>query len=74
MKTIKAKYKIGDKVMMTADAIENYGFKYEGKTFKVSHVAVNKEQHPGFDTGVNEALYDLDGLSFSLYDYELYRA
>lgn len=69
------RFKVGDKVMMTNDALENYGFKYEGKKFTVSHVATNTSEHPGYDNGVKgQALYDLKELGFSLYDWEVYSA
>lgn len=69
---MRANFKIGDKVMMSAEALENYGFKYKGKVFTVSHVARNRAEHPGFDEGAGFALYDLKELNFSLYEWEIY--
>jgi hypothetical protein len=63
--------KIGDKVKMTRDAVENYGSQYAGQVFTISHVATNTNEHPGYDTGVGGKLYDLEGFNSSLYDYEL---
>ena len=67
---IKPEYKKGDKVRMTDDTVDNYGSKYRGKVFTITHVATSTDDHPGFDD-IGQALYDLKGLSFSLYDYEL---
>jgi hypothetical protein len=85
MKTnIRAKHRIGSKVTMTEGALQNYGDKYRGKTFTVSHVATKYMPaerfyaegrpagfHPGFDEGAGCALYDLNGLNFSLYEWEV---
>lgn len=62
--------KIGDKIKLTEDALDNYGQEYAGKTFRVTSVAKNKRQHQGYDEGVVGNLIDVDGLEFSLYDYE----
>jgi hypothetical protein len=66
--------KIGDTIEITTD---NYGEKWIGKKCKVTHVAYNKEQHPGYDEGVNikgeppMALVDTDCKKLgSLYEYE----
>jgi hypothetical protein len=46
----------------------------------ITHIATNREEHAGFDEGINEALYDLetfeDGVEIpcSLYEYELEEA
>ena len=64
--------------------LDNYGQKYAGKAFRVSHVATAYMPaaefyakgrpagfHPGFDGSANCALYDCDGLTFSLYEWEI---
>lgn len=72
--------KEGTKVIMTADALENYGDKYNGVVLVITHVAHNQNEHPGYDMGVYpQGLYDLkiqetgEDLHFSLYDWELVR-
>lgn len=59
-------------VVMTEDAIENYGKKYRGTIFKVTHTATKymsakeffakgrpEDYHPGYDSSVgNKPLYD----------------
>ena len=57
--------------MMSDDALDNYGKKYKNKQFTIDHVATSEDEHPGFDSGVGQALYDLKELEFSLYEYEL---
>lgn len=70
-------FKIGSHVVMTNDALENYGEEYDGVVFVVSYVSKSESDHPGYDRGMSpEWLYDLkseDGEDFglSLYDYEL---
>lgn len=80
-------HRIGTKVKMTRSAIENYGEKYAGKTFTVTHRA-NKYMpaaqfyakgqpegyHPGYDEEAGGFLYDLEGLNMSLYGWELENA
>jgi len=77
--------KIGDKCEMTKDAIDNYGIEYLGVIFTVEAVATkympakdffSKGMPEGFHPGYDEAaggdpLYDLEGLDFSLYDWEV---
>lgn len=64
--------KIGDKFMLTEDAIDNYGEQYRDKIFTVSHVATNTEQHRGYDNSMEGmALYDAEELNFSVYEYEI---
>lgn len=66
------KFKKGDVVIMTADAIDNYGSEYEGVPLVVTHVATkympSKDfyakgrpdgYHPGYDEGAGGGLYDL---------------
>lgn len=80
---MKTKLKVGDSFTLTPDAVENYGEKFSGKTFTVSHVATKympaaefyakgKPQgyHPGYDPS-GGALYDAHGLAFSVYDWEV---
>jgi hypothetical protein len=82
--TIRANHKTGDSITMTNNALDNYGQKYAGKLFRITHVATRympaKEFydngrptgfHPGFDESAGYALYDLDGLNFSLYEWEV---
>lgn len=69
---MKTKFKIGDKVYMAADAAEHYG-ESTNHEFTIEHVATSEAQHPSFDTGVNQPLYDLVGYPNSLYEYELRR-
>jgi hypothetical protein len=50
---------------------------YKGAILKITHVATNRSQHPGYDESMRgEALYDLVDLEgkavpFSLYEYEV---
>ena len=79
------KYRKGNKVKLTPDAIDNYGSEYRDRIFTISS-ASNKYMpakdffasgrpagyHPGYDEGVSPmGLYDLIGLEFSLYDWEI---
>lgn len=77
-------HKVGDSIQLTANALDNYGQQYAGKTFRVSHVATRSMPaaefyakgkpagyHPGFDAGAGCALYDCDGLGFSVYEWEI---
>ena len=64
--------KVGQEFTLTDDAIENYGERYRGKKFTVSHVATNEKQHRGYDSGMNGMpLYDAKELNFSVYEYEV---
>ena len=66
------KYKEGDHVIMTDVALENYGENYRGQVFTVESCANCVEDHPGYDDSIApQGLYDLEGLNYSLYDYEL---
>lgn len=82
------KFRKGDKVKMTSGALENYGKNYRNRTFTIIRCA-NKYMpasiffkngkpegyHPGYDNTLKgTGLYDLRGLKFSLYDWELERA
>jgi hypothetical protein len=81
-----AKYRVGSDVVLSEDALENYGEKYRDKVFKVKHVATKympaarffaegqpSGYHPGYDDAgePGRALYDLEGLNFSVYDWEV---
>jgi hypothetical protein len=64
--------KVGQKFTLTNNAIANYGEKYRGKAFTVSHVATNADQHRGYDESMQGmALYDAEELNFSVYEYEI---
>ena len=71
-------FKKNQKVSIISDN-ENYA-KYQNQILTVSHVAKNREEHPGYDEGVSpNYLYDLktlegENVPFSLYDYELTEA
>lgn len=63
---------VGDKFILTEDAIDNYGEQYRGKEFEVIGVATSSEEHIGYDEVMSGmALYDALGLEFSVYDYEV---
>ncbi len=76
---MRAKYKIGSLVRVAPDN-DNDGYdSFRNKTLRITHVATNRDQHPGYDGATGEALYDmetLDGeaINCSLYDYELSQA
>ena len=71
---IKANYRKGNKVRIISDN-DSYD-NYRGKVLKIVGVYTSSLQHPGFDEGVGQALYDLEavdsleGVPFSLYEYE----
>lgn len=73
-------WRIGTKVKVASDNDnENYdGFR--NKVLKITHIAKNTQQHPGYDNVMEGMpLYDLetlDGQSVgcSLYEYELEKA
>jgi len=71
------KFKVGSRVVMSPDALENYGERWQGIVFKITHVATGRADHPGFDPGAGSALYDLaidltgEPFNNSLYDWEL---
>lgn len=80
----KPLHNIGDAIQLTAEALENYGAKYADRDFKVTHVSTRympaKEFyakgrpagfHPGYDESADCALYDCEGLPFSLYEWEV---
>jgi hypothetical protein len=75
----------GAVIKLSNEAIENYGEEYKGKEFVVEHVATKympateffrrnspDGYHPGYDESANgKPLYDLVGLEFSLYYWEV---
>ena len=71
-------FKLGDKVRV-ASHNDNDGYDgFRDKVLKISHIARNRDEHPGYDEGVSpEYLYDLKDaktgkdIGSSLYDYEL---
>lgn len=78
------KLNVGDKFRLSDNAVENYGEKFRGKLFTVSHVATkympasefysrgNPEGfHPGYDGDSGEPLYDAKELNFSVYGWEI---
>jgi len=75
---VKAKFKENDTVIMTQDAVDNYGLEYLDCALIVMNVSTSTEDHPGYDESMEGmGLYDLrdkntgEDLGFSLYDYEL---
>ncbi len=76
---MKPKFKIGSLVRVAPDN-DNEGYdSFRDKTLRVTHVATNQKQHPGYDGSTGEALYDLEtqdgeAIGSSLYNYELVRA
>jgi hypothetical protein len=76
-----ARFKKGDTVVMSSDALDNYGSEYKDVLLVITHVATSKEDHPGYDSSMKGmGLYDLNNkktgkaLGMSLYDWELRRA
>jgi len=84
MTTQKPKHKIGAKIRLTEESLVPYGEKWRARELTVSAIATRympaKEFfatgkpagfHPGYDESAGCALYDLKGLSFSLYEWEI---
>lgn len=84
---LKQRFRVGQLVRFTNEALENYGPDYAGKAFRIESVAtayMPTEEffakgkpdgfHPGYDGCTKSALYDLKGVNCSLYDWELTRA
>lgn len=73
---IVAGYAKGDNVRVARDN-DNDGYdEFRNEVLKVVSVATSTKQHPGFDDGVGQALYDLNRangkpVDYSLYEYEL---
>ena len=63
-----SEYRVGDEVMMTEPALENYGEEYNGDTFVILHVEPPSEHEPEF-------MYDIEdhGFSGAVYSYEIKR-
>ena len=66
------RFRVGSRVVMTPDAIDNYGANWQGIVFKVTHVSTAympadeffskgkpEGYHPGFDPEAGSALYDI---------------
>lgn len=62
--------RIGSKIKIKADKDNETYNKFRNKVWTVTHIARNQKEHPGYDSGVNEALVDCKGLPVSLYEYE----
>lgn len=72
MDNMNERFSIGDKCIMTENAIDNYGNKYKDKVLTICHIAHDKSEHPGYDESISpECLYDFIEINFSLYDYEI---
>lgn len=78
------RFRVGSRVVMSDDALDNYGEEYRDRVFRVASVSTKympsarffsegkpAGYHPGFDEAAGSALYDFDDLNFSLYDREL---
>jgi len=69
----------GDIVMVSPEN-DNEGYDdFRNKKLRITDVAINRDEHRGFDEGVGQALYELETLHgeqifSSLYDYELVSA
>ena len=64
--------KVGDKVKMTDDAINNYGEEFNKGVLTIVLISKNENDHPGYDKAVFPCwLYDFEECEFSLYDYEI---
>lgn len=77
-------YRVGKQLVMTEEALENYGEQYRDVPLTVSHVAYGympaeefyrlgkpEGYHPGYDGVGNGPLYDFEELQFSLYSWEV---
>lgn len=78
--------RVGRKVKMSSEALDNYGQKYADQVFTIEAVSTKympateffsrgrpDGYHPGYDKAANgRPLYDLEGLDFSLYWWEIY--
>jgi len=61
--------KLGDKIRIINQ--DGQYTKWAKKVWVVNHIARNKKQHPGYDSGMKGgALVDCVGLPVSLYEYE----
>lgn len=82
---MRVSFNTGDLVVMTDDAIENYGDEYVDTVFIIEHVATKympSEEffrrnmpdgyHPGFDEASTDALYDLNYAEGGAFGSSLY--
>jgi hypothetical protein len=84
--TMNTGFRMGQTFCLTSDAEENYrdlleekfGKDWQGRTFKVTNVARNSDEHPGYDEGVSpQKLYDFkdvktgEDMPISIYDWEI---
>ena len=75
-----AYFKVGSKVKVHPDNDNECYDSFRGKILIVTHVARSKDDHPGYDSGIGEPLYDMKidktgkSVPCSLYHYELVRA
>ena len=67
----------GQVVVLTDDAVDNYGDRWRGRRLRITHVARSVDEHPGYDAAVaGEALVDMvcadtgEPVPFSVYEYE----
>lgn len=73
-------FKLNDRVKVSPENDNDCYNDFRDETLIVTHVAKNKDEHPGYDSSVSpEYLYDLKTESgkdvhCSLYDYELVKA
>lgn len=65
--------KPGDRFCLTTGAARHYGNVYANCEFVVSGVFTSKDEHPGYDPGVDQPLYESDALPFAVYQYEIER-
>lgn len=64
--------KVGDKFILSDNALENYGEEYRDIEYTVCYVATSVEEHRGYDKSMNGmALYKADELNFAVYEYEI---
>jgi hypothetical protein len=85
---MKVRFRVGDKVRLTSEARQNECYRrFAERVLTVESIATaympasdfyRKGKpggfHPGFDSSVDCALYDLKNCSCSLYDWELEEA
>lgn len=73
---MKVEYPLNSKVRISREN-DNDGYdEYRNQDLIVTDVATGTDDHPGYDEGVNQPLYDLKtvrgkNVPFSLYEYEL---
>ena len=79
MGRVVACFKKGEKLRVARDN-DNDGYNsFRNEVLKVVSVATSTKEHPGFDEGVGQALYDVETVggkqvNVSLYEYELEKA